>query len=120
MAARNGALGNSTLKATGHVQLLGGGSCRSSRLFLGERLDCLAGPRLHATQDMRWLVGQGEDELVAVGGSRRIVGLEFGGFALEGGVECRELRDGCSNRASFSRTNDRLDRHRRGRHAAVS
>jgi hypothetical protein len=80
MAARNGALGNSTLKATGHVQLLGGGSCRSSRLFVRERLDCPAG--LRGMQDMRCHVGQGEGELVAIGGSRRVVSIEHGGFAV--------------------------------------
>ena len=31
--------------------------------------------------------------MVAIGGSWGVVGLELGGFALEGGVEGRELRD---------------------------
>src|ERR1035437_5547228 len=39
------AAGDSTLRATGHVQLLGGGSGRSSRRFVGARLNCPAGPR---------------------------------------------------------------------------
>ena len=37
---------------------------------------------------------QGEGELVAIRGSRGVVGLELGRFALEGGVQGRELRDG--------------------------
>ena len=74
--------------------VLNGGSGRSRRLFVGERLDYLAGPRLCAGRDMRCLVGEGEGELVAIGGSRCVVGLELGGFALEGGVQGCELRDG--------------------------
>jgi hypothetical protein len=54
------------------IQLLDDGSC-SGRLFVGERLDYLAGPRLRAGQDLRCLVGQGEGELVATGGSRRVI-----------------------------------------------
>jgi hypothetical protein len=87
------ATGDSRLGATGHVQLLGGSSRRSSGLFVGERLDCPAGPGLRAVRAMRCLVGQGEGELVAIGGSRGVVGLELGGFALECGVEGGELRE---------------------------
>ena len=43
---------------------------------------------------MRCLVAQGEGELVAIGGSRRVVGLQLRGFALEGRVQGGELRDG--------------------------
>src|ERR1035441_3629792 len=79
--------GRVPLKATGRVELLADGSRHSSGLFVGERLVPLAGPRFRAGQDLRWLVGQGEGELVAIGGSRGVVGLEFGGFALEGGEQ---------------------------------
>ena len=99
------AAGDSTLRATGHVQLLGGGSGRSSRLFVGERLDCPAGPGLRAVQDRRCLVGQGEGELVAIGGSRGVVGLELGGFTLEGGVQGRELRHGFLGQGEALRVN---------------
>jgi hypothetical protein len=58
-------------------QMLDGGSCRSSRLFVGERLDCLAGPGLRAGQNMRGLVGQGEGESVAIGGSRRVISNQW-------------------------------------------
>src|ERR1035437_10770595 len=40
------------------IQLLDDGSC-SGRLFVGERLDYLAGPRLRAVQDMRCPVSPG-------------------------------------------------------------
>ena len=56
----------SILIATGHVKLLDGGSGRSSRLFVGGRLDYLACARLRAGQDMRRLVGESEGELVAI------------------------------------------------------
>src|ERR1017187_5806555 len=75
---------------------------------LGERLDCPAG--LGAVQDVRCLVGQGEGELVAIGGSRGVVGLELGGFALEGGVEGRELRDGFLGQGEVLRVNLDADR----------
>ena len=84
--------------------MLDDGSC-SGRLFVGERLDYLAGPRLRAVQDLRCLVGQGEGELVAIGGSRGVVGLELGGFALEGGVQGRELRDGFLGQGEVLRVN---------------
>ena len=61
-------------------QVLGGGSCRCSRLFVGERLDCPAG--LRAVQGMGCLVSEGEGELIAIGGSRGVVGIELGGFAV--------------------------------------
>ena len=43
-------------------------------------------------ESRNWRV-EGSDRLVAIGGSWGVVGLELGGFALEGGVEGRELRD---------------------------
>ena len=59
---------------------------------------------------MRCLVGQGEGELVAIGRSRRVVGLQFGGFALEGGVQGRELRDGFFGQGEVLRVNFDADR----------
>ena len=43
-------------------------------------------------ESRNWRV-EGSDRLVAIGGSWGVVGLELGGFALEGGVEGRELRN---------------------------
>lgn len=54
---------------------------------------------------MRCLVSQDEGELVAVGRWRGVVGLEFGGFAFEGGVEGRELRNGLLGQGEVIRVN---------------
>ena len=61
-------------------------------------------------QDRRCLVGQGEGELVAIGGSRGVVGLELGGFTLKGGVQGRELRHGFLGQGEALRVNCDADR----------
>ena len=88
----------------------GGGSCRSSGLFVGERLDSLSGAGFRAVQDMRYLVGQGESKLIAIGGERGVVGLQLGGFTLEGGVQGRELRHGFLGQGEALRVNFDADR----------
>ena len=54
---------------------------------------------------MRCFVGRGEGELVAIGGSWGVVGLQLGGFALEGGVQGRELRNGFFDQGEVLRVN---------------
>jgi hypothetical protein len=75
------------------------------RAFCRREAGLLAGLQLRAGQDMRRLLDQGEGELVAIGESRGVVGLELGGFALEGGVEGRELRDGFLGQSEILRAN---------------
>ena len=84
---------------------VGGRSCRSGGLFVGERLHCPAGAGLRAVQGMRCLVGQGEGELVVIRGNWRVAGLQLGGFALERGVQGRELRDGFLGHGEVLRVN---------------
>ena len=91
------------------IQLPAGGLCRSSRLYVGERLGCLPVCSFVLAKTCGGFSTRARASWLPLGG-RGIVGLEFGGFALEDGVEGHELRDGFLGQGEVMRVNLDADR----------